>query len=95
MVLSIPIEFCRGTAMHKCLVFMRMTHHLIRHLLVVSTLLLYVSSASADAIMRSQAMFADTIAEFYVEDDHGRLERERGKKRKETAWRCERERQVK
>ena len=32
----------------------------------------------ADAIMRSQAMFADTIAEFYVEDDHVRLELEIG-----------------
>ena len=78
MVLSIPIEFCRGTAMHKCLVFMRMTHHFIRHSLVVCTLLLYVPPASADAIMRSQAMFADTIAEYYVEDDHVRLELEIG-----------------
>ncbi len=57
---------------------MRMTHQFIRHSLVVSTLLLYVSSASADAIMRSQAMFADTIAEYYVEDDHVRLELEIG-----------------
>ena len=32
----------------------------------------------ADAIMRSEAMFADTIAEFYVEDDHVRLELEIG-----------------
>jgi len=32
----------------------------------------------ADAIMRSQAMFADTIAEYYVEDDHLRLELEIG-----------------
>ena len=32
----------------------------------------------ADAIMRSQAMFADTIAEYFVEDDHVRLELEIG-----------------
>jgi len=32
----------------------------------------------ADAIMRSQAMFADTIAEYYVEDDSVRLELEIG-----------------
>ena len=32
----------------------------------------------ADAIVRSQAMFADTIAEYYVEDDHVRLELEIG-----------------
>ncbi len=32
----------------------------------------------ADAIIRSQAMFADTIAEYYVEDDHVRLELEIG-----------------
>jgi hypothetical protein len=41
-------------------------------------MLLYATSASADAIMRSQAMFADTIAEYYVEDDHVRLELEIG-----------------
>jgi len=32
----------------------------------------------ADAIMRSEAMFADTIAEFFIEDDHVRLELEIG-----------------
>jgi hypothetical protein len=32
----------------------------------------------ADAIMRSQAMFADTIAEYFIEDDHVRLELEIG-----------------
>ncbi len=32
----------------------------------------------ADAIMRSQAMFADTIAEYFVEDDLVRLELEIG-----------------
>jgi len=55
-----------------------MSHPFIRHALVVSTLLLYATSASADAIMRSQAMFADTIAEYFVEDDHVRLELEIG-----------------
>ena len=55
-----------------------MTHPIIRHTLVVSTMLLYATSASADAIMRSQAMFADTIAEYFVEDDHVRLELEIG-----------------
>jgi len=55
-----------------------MTHTFIRHALVVSTLLLYATSASADAIIRSQAMFADTIAEYFVEDDHVRLELEIG-----------------
>ncbi len=34
--------------------------------------------ALADAIVRSQAMFADTIAEYFVEDDHLRLELEIG-----------------
>jgi hypothetical protein len=38
----------------------------------------YPGTAMADAIMRSQAMFADTIAEYYVEDDHVRLELEIG-----------------
>jgi hypothetical protein len=40
--------------------------------------LLCAGTATADAIMRSQAMFADTIAEYYVEDDHLRLELEIG-----------------
>ena len=35
-------------------------------------------SASADAVLRSEAMFADTIAEYFVEDDHVRLELEIG-----------------
>ena len=55
-----------------------MTYPSYKHVLVVSIVLLYASSASADAIMRSQAMFADTIAEYYVEDDHVRLELEIG-----------------
>jgi hypothetical protein len=41
-------------------------------------LLVLPLTASADAIMRSTAMFADTIAEYYVEDDHVRLELEIG-----------------
>ena len=41
-------------------------------------MLFYVPTAMADAIVRSQAMFADTIAEYYVEDDHVRLELEIG-----------------
>ena len=41
-------------------------------------LLLLPPTASADAIMRSTAMFADTIAEYYVEKDHVRLELEIG-----------------
>ncbi len=55
-----------------------MTHPFIRHALVVGTMLLGATSASADAIVRSQAMFADTIAEYFVEDDHVRLELEIG-----------------
>ena len=35
-------------------------------------------TAAADAIVRTTAMFADTIAEYYVEDDHVRLELEIG-----------------
>ncbi len=41
-------------------------------------MLLYPSTTMADAIVRSQAMFADTIAEYFVEDDHVRLELEIG-----------------
>ena len=41
-------------------------------------LLLCAGSAMADAIMRSEAMFADTIAEYFVEEDHVRLELEIG-----------------
>ncbi len=55
-----------------------MTYPAFRHVLIVSSVLLYSSSASADAIVRTQAMFADTIAEYYVEDDHVRLELEIG-----------------
>ncbi len=45
---------------------------------VILSMLLGTSPALADAIMRSQAMFADTIAEYFVEDDHVRLELEIG-----------------
>jgi len=41
-------------------------------------LILLPLQAAADAIMRSTAMFADTIAEYYVEQDHVRLELEIG-----------------
>ena len=41
-------------------------------------LLAHSGSLWADAIIRSQAMFANTIAEYYVEDDHVRLELEIG-----------------
>jgi len=36
------------------------------------------SQIAADAIVRSTAMFAETIAEYYVEEDHVRLELEIG-----------------
>jgi len=51
-----------------------------RLVLVVCMLcvLFYAPTTMADAIVRSQAMFADTIAEYYVEDDHVRLELEIG-----------------
>jgi hypothetical protein len=41
-------------------------------------LILLPLQTAADAIMRSTAMFADTIAEYYVEQDHVRLELEIG-----------------
>ena len=45
---------------------------------IILLALLHAEASMADAIIRSQAMFADTIAEFYVEDDHVRLELEIG-----------------
>jgi uncharacterized membrane protein len=39
-------------------------------------LMILSSTCMADAIIRSQAMFANTIAEYYVERDHVRLELE-------------------
>ena len=59
-----------------------MAYPLYKYLLVASILsaLLCAGTALADAIVRSQAMFADTIAEYYVEDDHVRLELEIGSK---------------
>lgn len=52
----------------------------LRPLMIVSTLcmLYYAPATMADAIVRSRAMFADTIAEYFVEDDHVRLELEIG-----------------
>jgi hypothetical protein len=41
-------------------------------------LMLFSSASMADAIIRSQAMFASTIAEYFVERDHIRLELEIG-----------------
>ncbi len=41
-------------------------------------LILFSGICTADAIIRSQAMFASTIAEYYVERDHVRLELEIG-----------------
>ena len=41
-------------------------------------LMLFSGTCMADAIVRSQAMFASTIAEFFVERDHVRLELEIG-----------------
>ena len=59
---------------------MQLTQHFSRIVLVAGTLsiLLHAATSTADAIMRSQAMFADTIAEYFVEDDHVRLELEIG-----------------
>jgi hypothetical protein len=67
-----------GAMLRICLLSMQMTYPILRHVLVVSTMLLYTSSVLADALVRSEAMFADTIAEYYVEDDHIRLELEIG-----------------
>jgi len=60
------------------LISVRMMNPFLRQVLVISTLLLYAASALGDAIVRSQAMFADTIAEYFVEDDQVRLELEIG-----------------
>jgi hypothetical protein len=59
---------------------MAVTYPLHKNLLIgiILSILLYASSATADAIMRSEAMFADTIAEFYIEEDQVRLELEIG-----------------
>jgi hypothetical protein len=46
--------------------------------LICLLLLLTPLQVSADAIVRSTAMFADTIAEYFVEEDHVRLELEIG-----------------
>ena len=49
-----------------------------KNCLVFLLLILLPLPAAADAIVRSTAMFADTIAEYYVEQDHVRLELEIG-----------------
>jgi hypothetical protein len=46
--------------------------------LFVISVLLFPGTLLADAIFRSQAMFADTIAEYFIEDDSVRLELEIG-----------------
>jgi hypothetical protein len=46
--------------------------------LLLAYCLLYAPLALGDAIVRSQAMFADTIAEFFVEEDGVRVELEIG-----------------
>jgi len=53
----------------------RVTSHSHKQVLVANILsmLLYTGAAMADAIVRGEAMFADTIAEYYVKDDHVRL----------------------
>jgi len=50
----------------------------LRNGLFVISVLLSPGTLPADAIFRSQAMFADTIAEYFVEDDSVRLELEIG-----------------
>ena len=49
-----------------------------KYFIWAAILLLLPSHISADAIIRSTAMFASTIAEYYVEEDHVRLELEIG-----------------
>ena len=61
-----------------CLVSTRMHCANFRLVFAIAALLLATTSALADAIMRSNAMFANTIAEFYVEDGYVRLELEIG-----------------
>ena len=50
----------------------------LRNGLFVISVLLFPGTLLADAIFRSQAMFADTIAEYFIEDDSVRLELEIG-----------------
>ena len=49
-----------------------------KNCLVFLLLILLPLPAAADAIMRSTAMFADTIAKYFVKEDHVRLELEIG-----------------
>ena len=57
---------------------MKFLQHSNAFIACIVLVLWHAAPASADAIMRSQAMFADTIAEYFVEDDHVRLELEIG-----------------
>jgi len=76
--LNVVAEFWFNAAIS--LLSVRVAYPSYKHVLVVSVLstLLCAGTTLADAIVRSQAMFADTIAEYYVEDDHLRLELEIG-----------------
>lgn len=66
--------------LHLRLISIRIMYPIFKHVVVISILyvLVYSSTTMADAIVRSQAMFADTIAGYFVEDDHVRLELEIG-----------------
>ena len=69
--------WCNGAL---SLLSLRMAYPSPKKILAVSILstLLCAGTALADAIVRNQSMFADTIAEYFVEDDHVRLELEIG-----------------
>jgi hypothetical protein len=51
---------------------------MIKQIALVAVLLLTPLQLHADAVVRSMAMFANTIAEYFVEEDHVRLELEIG-----------------
>jgi hypothetical protein len=68
----------RGTTLRMSSLPVRMTNPLCNRVLAVCAMLLFATPTLADAIVRSEAMFADTIAEFYVEVDQVRLELEIG-----------------
>ena len=70
--------FLCGAITQLCLDSMQMTYSAFRYIAIIGALLLHASSVSADAIMRTEAMFADTIAEYFVEQDQVRLELEIG-----------------
>ncbi len=54
------------------------TGHRVALLQIVVAMNLWATSASGDAVMRTQAMSATTIAEYFIEADHIRLELEIG-----------------